>query len=202
VKPEHVFVADHRDGFGTLAEPGPEACEQSPPDVDLERLEEDVFSAVDQPSRHLLVKRVPLVEETPELGLVARERPAAVAYALPRITRVNVDPDRERAGPQQLACALRENGPTPQRDHRRRRRSEYFRSQLLFDAPELCLAALEQLRNGTVATLDLPIEVDERPAAEARDLLADRRLPRTHEPHECEMTAERAYLGDQSIRSR
>jgi hypothetical protein len=163
---EHVFVADHCNCLG-FRRPGPELCEQSPLDVDLERPKEDVFSAVDQPGRHLVVERLALVEETPELGLVARERPAAVSHALPRVAHVDVDPDRERMGPQQLAGPLGDNGPTPQRDHRGRRRTKNFRSQLPFDAPELRLAALEQLGNGTVATLDLPIEVDERPAAEA-----------------------------------
>jgi len=64
------------------------------------------------------------------------------------------------------------------------------------------LAAAEELGNRTVSTLDLTIDVDEWPAAQARDLPADRRLSRAHEAHEREMTVERAYRGDQSIRSR
>ena len=48
---------------------------------------------------------------------------------------------------------------------------------------------------------ELSVEVDEGPSTEARRFLADGRLPRAHEADEREMSTERPYLGDQSIRS-
>ena len=53
-----------------------------------------------------------------------------------------------------------------------------------------------------MTALDLAIEVDEAAAAEPGHLCADGRLARAHEADEREVLAERAYLGDQSIRSR
>jgi hypothetical protein len=53
-----------------------------------------------------------------------------------------------------------------------------------------------------MAAFDLTVEIDEESPAEARRFLAQRRLARAHEADEREVTPERAYLGDQSIRSR
>ena len=93
-------------GFEALAEPVPELCKLSTLDVDLERLEQHVFSTVHQSRRHLLVQRLPLVEETAELRLVLRERATASAHALPCVIHFDVHPERERVGQQKLACAL------------------------------------------------------------------------------------------------
>src|SRR5260370_725769 len=83
-------------------------------------------------------------------------------------------------------------GPPPQSDHYRRRGSENLRRDLFLDAADLGLSSDEQLTDWTVSLLDLTIQVDKRPAADARDLLADRRLSRAHEADEREMTVERA----------
>jgi hypothetical protein len=202
VELEHVLVTDHCNGFEAFAEPAPELCEQSSPDIDLERSEQGVLSALDESRRHLFVQRLPLVEQTPELLPVLRKRTTGVADALPCSGYVDVHPEGERARRQQLACAPGKNGPAPQGDHGERRRAENLSRDLFLEAAKRGLAPLEELGDGTVAPLDLTIEVDERPAAEAGNLLADRRLPRAHEADEGEMSLERPYRGDQSIRSR
>ena len=53
-----------------------------------------------------------------------------------------------------------------------------------------------------MAAFDLTIEIDEGSPAQPRGFLTQRRLARAHEADEREVTPERAYLGDQSIRSR
>jgi hypothetical protein len=199
---EHVLVPDHCDRFWSNAESARELFEHSPPDVDLQGGEQHVFGVLDHSRGYLLVQRPPLVEQTPELILVTRKRASGVTDALPCTGDVDVDPERERIAQKQLARAFGEHRPTPQGNHRRCRRGESFPNDLFLQPPELRLAAAEELGDGTVSTLELTIAVDERPAAEGRDFLADRRFARAHETHEREMTFERAYRGDQSIRSR
>jgi hypothetical protein len=121
---------------------------------------------------------------------------------LPCAANLDVHPQGQGFGQEQLPRALRENRAPAESDHGRAGRSENFGGDLLLDATELALAPLEELGNGTMSTLELTIEIDEPPPAAGRYLPADRRLPCTHEPDEREVTSERAYLGDQSIRSR
>jgi len=56
--------------------------------------------------------------------------------------------------------------------------------------------------DGSMAAFDLTVEIDEGSPAQPRGFLTQRRLARAHEPDEGEVTPERTYLGDQSIRSR
>ena len=61
---------------------------------------------------------------------------------------------------------------------------------------------LEELRNRSVPSLELAVQVDERPSAQPGDLFAYRRLAGAHEADQREVSPERPYLGNQSIRSR
>ena len=118
---EHVLVADHGDGLRAFAEPVRKSCEQSPPDLDLQRCEQDVFGVPHKSCRHRFVERLPLVEQSPELILVLRKRTAGVAGPPPCVGHVDDDPKSERIVQEQLTRPLGEHRPTPKGDDRGRR---------------------------------------------------------------------------------
>ena len=194
---EHVFVGDHRDGTGNV-----ETGQSTTRDLDLERGEQHVIDAPHGGSGDLVVQGLPLVEERPERFFVPRKRTIASPDALPGRRGVDLDPDRVGTTAEKVARTLGKDCSAAERDHGRLRRGEHLRSELRFDATELRLAPLEELGDGSMAAFDLTVEIDEGSPAQPRGFLTQRRLARAHEPDEREVTPERAYLGDQSIRSR
>src|SRR5205823_11926124 len=198
MKLEDVPVGDQRP-FVRRLQLGQRATRNSNP----ERTEQHVLDGRTDVVRHAFVQRTPLlVEQPPERRLVAGKRPVAATNALPRLAEVDVDPHGEGALAQQPARSRREHGTSAECDHRGLRRGEHLCGELLLHAAELRLAPFEELPDRAVPLLDLTIEVDERPSTETRGLFPDRRLPRPHEADEREVPLERAYLGDQTIRSR
>ena len=93
---------------------------------------------------------------------------------------------------------LGENGSASESDHRRRA-CERLRDDLLLDPAELGHAALEELADRAEALFDLLVGVDERAIRQARELAAERRLPRAHEPDQREVLV---YRADHGMRSR
>jgi hypothetical protein len=194
---EHVFVGDHRDRTGNV-----ETGQSTPRDLDLERGEQHIVNALYRGSGDLVVQGPPFVEERPERFFVPRKRTIAWPDALPGRSGIDLDADRVGTTAQKVARALGKDCSAAERDHGRLRRGEHLGSELLFDATELRLAPLEELSDGSMAAFDLTVEIDEGSPAQPRSLLTQRRLARAHEADEREVTPERAYLGDQSIRSR
>jgi hypothetical protein len=142
------------------------------------------------------------VEERPERVFVPRKRTIASPDALPGRRGIDLDPDRVGTTAEKVARALGKDCSATERDHGRLGRGEHLGSELRLDATELRLAPLEELRDGSMAAFDLTVEIDEGSPAQPRGFLTQRRLACAHEPDEREVTPERAYLGDQSIRSR
>jgi hypothetical protein len=194
---EHVFVRDHGDRTVDV-----ETGQSTPRDLDLERGEQHIVDAPHRRSGNLVVQGLSLVEERPERFFVPRKRTIASPDALPRRRGVDLDPDGVSTTAQKVAGALGKDCSAAERDHCRLRRGEHLRSELLFDATELRFASVEELGDGSMAAFDLTVEIDEGSPAQPRGFLTQRRLARAHEPDEREVTPERTYLGDQSIRSR
>jgi hypothetical protein len=194
---EHVFVGDHSDGTGNV-----ETDQSTPRDLDLERGEQHIVDAPHRGSGNRGVQGLTLIEERPEHVFVPRKRTIASTHALPGRRGVDLDPNRVGAAAQKVARALGEDCSAAERDHGRLGRGEHLGGELGFDATELGLAPLEELGDGSMTALDLTVEIDEGSPAQPRGFLTQRRLARAPEPDEREVTPERAYLGDQSIRSR
>ena len=69
---------------------------------------------------------------------------------------------------------------------------ERLADDLLLDTAKAGLAGVEQLRDGRAgSTLDLVVEVEERPPDAQRHLGGERRLACTHETDERDVTPER-----------
>jgi len=194
---QHVFVGDHRDGAVNI-----EIGQPAPRDHYLERGEQHIVDASHRSGGDLVVQGLPRVEERPERFLVARKRTAASPDALPGRRGVDLDPDGMGTTAQKVARALGKHCSTAERDHGRLGGGEHLRRELLLEATELRLASLEELRDGSMASFELSVEIDEGSGAQPRGFLTERRLARAHEADEREVTPERTYLGDQSIRSR
>jgi hypothetical protein len=194
---EHVFVGDHGDATVDV-----ESGQSTPRDLYLERGEQHIVDAPHRGSGDLVVQGLSLVEERPERLFVPRKRTIASPDSLPGHGGVDLDPNGVSATAQKVAGALGKDCSAAERDHCRLRRGEHLRSELLFDATELRFAPVEELGDGSMAALDLTVEIDEGSPAQPRGFLTQRRLSRAHEPDEREVTLERTYLGDQSIRSR
>jgi hypothetical protein len=194
---EHVFVGNHRDWTVNV-----KTGQSTARDLYLERGEQDIVDAPRRNSGDLVVQGLPLVEEGPESFFVPRKRTIASADALPGSSGIDLDSHGVRTTAQKVARALGQDCSAAERDHGRLPREEHLRRELLFDAAELRFAAVEELRDGSMAAFDLTVEIDKGSAAQPRGFLTQRRLARAHEPDEREVTAERTYLGNQSIRSR
>jgi hypothetical protein len=107
-----------------------------------------------------------------------------------------------RALTQEGTRPVGQNGTAAEGNHSRCGGAENVGRNLFFLGAKVGFAPLEELGYWSVTVLKLAIEIDEAPAAEPGHLCADRRLARAHEADEREVFAERAYRGDQSIRSR
>ena len=91
-------------------------------------------------------------------------------------------------GAESLTRLLREHRSAAERDHGRRP-GEGLGDDLLLEAAELGLPALEELRDRPVQPLDLLVGVHEGARRALGDLAPDRRLPRPHEADEGEVLA-------------
>ena len=111
---------------------------------------------------------------------------------LPRGARIDLEQHGEGPSAKPLARVRRQHRSAAECDHGRVGRSEHGRGDGRLDLPEagLAVAGEELVDRGAGAPLDLMVEVDELPAQPARDLLAERRLARTHEACEREMAVQ------------
>ena len=121
------------------------------------------------------------------------ERSVAPARHAPRPSRRRPRPARSRHAPRAArASAPTATAPPPSAITAGSSRHEHLGDQLLLEPPELRLASLlEDPRDRPVPSLELLVDVDERPLEACGDLPPDRRLPGAHEPGEREVAAYR-----------
>ena len=148
--------------------------------------------------RENVVHLAALVVQPAEPLAVLREWAARVTNPRPGCVDVDRHPGNERGAIESRLRRLGENCATPESDNRRRP-CQGLGHELLLDSAELGLAALEELADRAEALLDLLVGVDERAVGELRELTAERRLPRPHEPDEGEVLV---YRADHGMRSR
>ena len=87
-------------------------------DVDPGRRERDLVGVAHTRVRDLAVDRLALLVEPAEELSVLRQRPVAVLDAPPRLLDLDVHEHRQRAVPQRLPHALRQDGAAAEREHR------------------------------------------------------------------------------------
>ncbi len=166
-----------------------EQLEQADARGDASGSEHDVVGVAGGRVCSLPVDGRPLVVEALELLRSVRKRPVRLACALPGESGLDLEQDRERAGLEQRAGALRKDCAAPQRDHRGVACLEQRLHDLFLHRAERGLARLEELDDRLArAVLDLVVGVDELPAEPERDLLSDRRLAGAHEPDQGEVS--------------
>ena len=192
VDPGHVRVGDDLDGAGA----GHELLEQlegADPDIDPGSGEHDPVGVVGMGVGDLFVDRQPREVERVERLLVDRERPPALARALPRGVRVDLEQHRERAPERaQAASSAETTAPPPRAITAGSGASSAADGDRLLGDPEPGFPVpREQLLDRRARpALDLLVEVDEGPAEPARDLAPLRRLSRAHEAGEREMAVQ------------
>ena len=192
VDPGDVPVGDERDAAPSgdvLAE----EAQRPRLDVDPGRRERDLVGVAHARVRDLEVDRLALLVEPAEELLVLRERPVAVLDAPPRLLDLDVHEHGQRAVPQRLPHALRQDGAAAEREHRGDGIRERLDRQVLLELAEPGLAALgpERRDRGAELPLELEVDVEERPPQARRRLRAQARLAGAHEADERDVPAER-----------
>ena len=185
-------VRDQLDG-SVAGDEVAELVDRAELDMDAGRGEQDPVDVARLRVRHRLIEGLPVAMQRVERLLVLRERPTRSHDPLPGGLRVDIEQHRERAPGELCLRALRLHRPAPERDDERVAFAQNVACDGLLDCPEPGLAARdEQLRDGGAgAQLDLAIEIDEPTPEPLRDRLAGVRLPRTHEPGQRQVPAER-----------
>src|SRR5581483_8914760 len=150
----------------------------------------------------LAVERLPVLVEPAEQLLVLGERPRRPSGAAPGEVDVDVDEEDELRGERRAGRRARDR-TAPECDDGGLRCRERDPHRVLLDPPELLLPALGEERRDRRPRplLDRGVEVEERTAEPLRELLAERRLPRSHEPDEGDVAPERVQRR-QAMRSR
>jgi len=171
-----VRVGDERH----VAASGDELAEPLQPaalDVDPRGSQNDVVGVPGDDVGDLRVDRAPLLVESPELVVVSSKWPFASFHALPRDVDVHVEPDDDRALPQQRTHLGRGDGSATEIGDHRLRALEHAADDLGLSRPERRLALLEQLER------DVPVGLHVRQAEPP----GDGRLTGAHETDEREM---------------
>jgi hypothetical protein len=160
-------------------------------DVDTAGGENHVIGVARDRICSLLVGGETLFVEPAERAFVTRQRAVAAACPAPGLVCVDLDLHGGRAFAQETARLLGAERTAAERDHLRFARGQRFDCGLLLDLPERGLAPGFEDDGYRVAgpSLDLAVEVDERPAGPLRRLLADRRLAGSHEADERDVPA-------------
>ena len=157
-------------------------------DVHARRGEHDVVGVARARVGDLVVERHALLVAPAKLRLVLRERPVAVAHALPRGVDVDLEEHVEREVGQRRARERRLDDSAAGGDHRPVAvpQQQLLHEDLRLECAEAVLAVLcEELGDRRAELLlDHLVEVEERPVEAPRHLAADRRLAGSHEADE------------------
>jgi hypothetical protein len=180
VDPGDPRVADDLDrpfAGNELAEP----LERAELDVDSARGEDRTVDIVRARIRGVVVERLPLLVQRPEGRLVLSERAVTAADTAPSLLGVDLDENRHGAISQRRADPVGSDRTAAERHHRRRRRTERVERVLrLAEAEGRLASGLEDPRD-RLDSLDLGVDVDERPPEPLREGFSERRLPCAHE---------------------
>src|SRR5207249_3802861 len=132
----------------------PEQVQRARFDVDAGGCEDHVVDVACPRIGDLVVQRLPQLVPPPELGLVARERPAAALRASPR--RVDVDVEVNDEGIELVEQVPRLDRAAADGDHARFAAVARVADEARFDLPECALALLgEEVPDRAFRTLDL-----------------------------------------------
>jgi hypothetical protein len=139
---------------------------------------------------HLVIELAAALVKRVKLGLVLRQRPVAAGAPLPRRLGIDLEDDRKGAVSEDVPDRRGLDRPAAEGNHGRLREMKCSnRLALLLEAEVVLPGLLKELGDRLPQSLlELPVEIDERPAETIGDLRSKRRLPRAHEADEREVS--------------